>query len=193
MTEEVTNVKNFILTCVAGYTHCCLGMFTSSAEEKERLATSGSQNISPLSGSPLSPFGGRTHAVSAPHRTGITSMGAVPNISGGGAWANFVTINRTKKKSSKKEKKQKIRKEDISNPTNFQSVFLNVLPNFVFYFHRFKGIGLKFGLFSPVILIPKPHLGCIISTITVVDGFFILKRWARDSLATLPDVTVHKN
>ncbi|CAG9539147.1 unnamed protein product [Cercopithifilaria johnstoni] len=89
------------------------------SQEKERLATSGSQNISPLSGSLLQPFGSRTHAISAPHRTGITSMGTVPNI-GGGAWTNFVTINRTKKKSSKKEKKQKIRKEDISNPTNFQ-------------------------------------------------------------------------
>ncbi|OZC10492.1 WH1 domain protein [Onchocerca flexuosa] len=90
-----------------------------SAEEKEMLATSGSQNfLSSSGGSQLLP-GGRTHAVSVPHRTGITSIGTVPNI-GGGAWTNFVTINRTKKKNSKKEKKQKIRKEDISNPTNFQ-------------------------------------------------------------------------
>ncbi|VDP14194.1 unnamed protein product, partial [Onchocerca flexuosa] len=89
------------------------------SQEKEMLATSGSQNfLSSSGGSQLLP-GGRTHAVSVPHRTGITSIGTVPNI-GGGAWTNFVTINRTKKKNSKKEKKQKIRKEDISNPTNFQ-------------------------------------------------------------------------
>uniref|UniRef100_A0A8R1XZS7 WH1 domain-containing protein n=1 Tax=Onchocerca volvulus TaxID=6282 RepID=A0A8R1XZS7_ONCVO len=89
------------------------------SQEKEMLATSGSQSfLSSSGGSQLLP-GGRIHAVSVPHKTGITSMGTVPNI-GGGAWTNFVTINRTKKKNSKKEKKQKIRKEDISNPTNFQ-------------------------------------------------------------------------
>uniref|UniRef100_A0A915PHV9 WH1 domain-containing protein n=1 Tax=Setaria digitata TaxID=48799 RepID=A0A915PHV9_9BILA len=90
------------------------------SQEKEKLATSAVQNIpTSTGGSVLLSSGGRSHAVSVPHRTGITSMGTVPNI-GGGAWTNFVTINRTKKKSTKKEKKQKIRKEDISNPTNFQ-------------------------------------------------------------------------
>uniref|UniRef100_A0A914RJB9 CRIB domain-containing protein n=1 Tax=Parascaris equorum TaxID=6256 RepID=A0A914RJB9_PAREQ len=51
------------------------------------------------------------------NRTGITSMGAIPNV--GGQLANLVSSTRNKKKSTKKDKKTRIRKEDISNPTNF--------------------------------------------------------------------------
>lgn len=51
------------------------------------------------------------------NRTGITSMGAIPNV--GGQLANLVSSTRSKKKSTKKDKKTRIRKEDISNPTNF--------------------------------------------------------------------------
>ncbi|MCP9266167.1 BMA-WSP-1 [Dirofilaria immitis] len=87
---------------------CVFGLNFSSKEEaysfkrKEKLATVGSQNIlSSSGGSQLLP-GSRTHAVLAAHRTGITTIGTVPNISGG-AWTNFVTINRTKKKIQKRK------------------------------------------------------------------------------------------
>lgn len=92
------------------------------SEEKEKLVVSGVQTIrTSSSGSMHTPAGARTHpqTIVMPHRTGITSMGTVPNV-GGGSWASLVTSGRNKKKTAKKEKKQKIRKEDISNPTNFQ-------------------------------------------------------------------------
>ncbi|VDN07697.1 unnamed protein product [Thelazia callipaeda] len=89
------------------------------SQEKDKLMISDSQNSHILSTSISSDGRDHSHAVSVTQRTGITSMGTVPNI-GGSAWANFVTINKARKKMTRKDKKQKIRKEDISNPTNFQ-------------------------------------------------------------------------
>lgn len=47
-------------------------------------------------------------------RTGITAAGTTPNVSG------QIVLVSSKKKKSKKEKKSKLKKTDISNPTNFQ-------------------------------------------------------------------------
>ncbi|VDN27975.1 unnamed protein product [Gongylonema pulchrum] len=92
------------------------------SQEKEKMGVSSAQTT-PLSSNSSMPTAAitRPHAqtVSISHRTGITSMGTVPTVTGG-SWTSLVTSGRNKKKNVKKEKKQKIRKEDISNPTNFQ-------------------------------------------------------------------------
>ncbi|VDM39119.1 unnamed protein product [Toxocara canis] len=70
-----------------------------------------------VSGASAALSGGSHQYPTLQSRTGITSMGTVPNV--GGQLANLVSNTRSKKKSTKKEKKARIRKEDISNPTNF--------------------------------------------------------------------------
>lgn len=55
--------------------------------------------------------------LSTTNKVGITSIGAVPSV--GGQLANLVSSSKKKKKNNKE---RKIRKEDISNPTNFQLV-----------------------------------------------------------------------
>lgn len=87
-------------------------------EEKEQQNNLVTRSIGAVSHAPARTR--QTQPISMPHRTGITSIGTVPTMSG--SIASIVTSTRSKKKNTKKDKKPKIRKEDISNPTNFQSV-----------------------------------------------------------------------
>lgn len=65
-----------------------------------------------------------TSTMFAMSQTGITSQGTVAHMSPADSNSSR---KENKSKKNKKDKKKQIRKEDISNPTNFQSVFITFL------------------------------------------------------------------